>query len=83
MIIDPLSLKFFVAIVEEGAIAAVAEREHIAPLAMSKRIKELEERFIRRSPSAPAEGLFPPMPAHPCYICRAAYSTTRTPFNCS
>ncbi len=45
MIIDPLSLKFFVAIVEEGAIAAAAEREHIAPSAMSKRIKELEQRF--------------------------------------
>jgi DNA-binding transcriptional LysR family regulator len=45
MIIDPLSLKLFVAIVEEGAIAAAAEREHIAASAVSKRIKELEERF--------------------------------------
>jgi len=45
MIIDPLSLKLFVAIVEEGAIAAAADREHIAASAVSKRIKELEERF--------------------------------------
>ncbi|NVN89381.1 MAG: LysR family transcriptional regulator [Desulfuromonadales bacterium] len=45
MIIDPLSLKLFVAIVEEGAIAAASEREHIAASAVSKRIKELEERF--------------------------------------
>lgn len=45
MIIDPLSLKLFVAIVEEGAIAMAAEREHIAASAVSKRIKELEERF--------------------------------------
>lgn len=45
MTIDPLSLALFVAIVEEGAIAAAAEREHIAPSAVSKRIKELEQRF--------------------------------------
>jgi len=45
MIIDPLSLKLFVAIVEEGTIAAAAEREHIAPSAMSKRISILEEHF--------------------------------------
>ena len=45
MPIDPLSLKFFVAIAEEGSIAAAAEREHIAPSAISKRIKELEESF--------------------------------------
>lgn len=45
MIIAPLSLKLFVAIVEEGSIAAAAEREHIAASAVSKRIKELEEHF--------------------------------------
>lgn len=53
MIIDPLSLKLFVAIVEEGAIAAASEREHIAASAISKRVKELEELFgtalIRRT----------------------------------
>jgi len=45
MIIDPLSLKLFVTIVEEGTIAAAAEREHLAASAVSKRISELEELF--------------------------------------
>jgi DNA-binding transcriptional LysR family regulator len=45
MIIDPLSLKLFVTIVEEGTIACAAEREHIAASAVSKRISELEDRF--------------------------------------
>ena len=45
MIIDPLSLKLFVTIVEEGTIAGAAEREHIAASAVSKRISELEETF--------------------------------------
>ena len=45
MMIDPLSLKLFVTIVEEGTIAAAAEREHIAASAVSKRISELEDAF--------------------------------------
>ena len=45
MIIDPVSLKLFVPIVEEGTIAGAAEREHIAASAVSKRISELEEDF--------------------------------------
>lgn len=45
MHIDPLSLKLFVTIVEEGTIAAAAEREHIAASAVSKRISELEAFF--------------------------------------
>ncbi|GCF83556.1 LysR family transcriptional regulator [Geobacter sp. SVR] len=45
MIIDPLSLKLFVTIVEEGTIAGAAEREHIAASAVSKRISELEDSF--------------------------------------
>lgn len=45
MIIDPLSLKLFVSIVEEGTIARAAEREHIAASAVSKRISELEDFF--------------------------------------
>lgn len=36
------SLQLFVAVVEEGTIAAAAEREHIASSALSKRISELE-----------------------------------------
>ena len=42
MRIDPVSLKLFVSVVEEGTIAAAAEREHIAAPAVSKRISELE-----------------------------------------
>jgi len=45
VILDPLSLKLFVSIVEEGSIAAGAEREHIAASAVSKRISELEDVF--------------------------------------
>ena len=45
MILDPLSLKLFIAIIEEGSIAAAAGREHIAASAVSKRIKELENNF--------------------------------------
>ena len=45
MNIDPLSLKLFVSIVEEGTIASAAEREHIAASAVSKRISEMEEIF--------------------------------------
>lgn len=43
MILDPVSLKLFVATVEEGTIAAAAEREHIAASAVSKRIGDLED----------------------------------------
>lgn len=42
MFIDPVTLKLFVTIVEEGTIAAAASREHIAASAVSKRISELE-----------------------------------------
>ncbi|WP_132258149.1 LysR family transcriptional regulator [Paucimonas lemoignei] len=40
--LDPTSLQLFIAVVEEGTIAAAAEREHIAAAAVSKRISELE-----------------------------------------
>ena len=43
MKIDPVSLNLFIAVVEEGSIAAAAEREHIAAPAVSKRISALEE----------------------------------------
>lgn len=42
MQLDPLSLRLFVSVVEEGTIAAAATREHIAAAAVSKRISELE-----------------------------------------
>jgi DNA-binding transcriptional LysR family regulator len=43
--LDPVSLKLFVRVVEEGTIAAAAELEHIAAPAVSKRLRELEELF--------------------------------------
>lgn len=42
MKLDPLSLRLFVSVVEEGTIAAAASRHHIAAAAVSKRISELE-----------------------------------------
>jgi len=43
--LDPVSLKLFVRVVDEGTIAAAAELEHIAAPAVSKRLRELEELF--------------------------------------
>ena len=40
--LDPTSLKLFVRVVEEGTIAAAADREHIAAAAVSKRLSEIE-----------------------------------------
>lgn len=62
MKLDPVSLRLFVAVMEEGTIAAAAHREHIAPAAASKRISELEgvldtmlfERSNRGARSTPA-----------------------------
>jgi DNA-binding transcriptional LysR family regulator len=42
MKLDPVSLRLFVAIMEEGTIAGAALREHLAPAAVSRRISELE-----------------------------------------
>jgi DNA-binding transcriptional LysR family regulator len=42
MRLDPLSLKLFVAVMEEGTIADAAARAHIAASAASRRIRELE-----------------------------------------
>jgi DNA-binding transcriptional LysR family regulator len=41
--IDLLTLKLFVAVVEEQGVAKAAEREHIAASAVSKRIADLEK----------------------------------------
>ncbi len=59
MIIDPLSLKLFVSIVEEGTIAAASEREHIAASAVSKRISELEDAFQTRLLRRTNKGVVP------------------------
>ncbi|QHI98859.1 LysR family transcriptional regulator [Xylophilus rhododendri] len=42
MRIDPVSLRLFVAVMEEGTIAAAATREHLAQAAVSRRLSELE-----------------------------------------
>lgn len=51
--IDPVSLRLFVAVMDTGTIAAAAEREHIAPSAVSKRLSDLEysvkTRLLERS----------------------------------
>ena len=41
--LDPVTLRLFVAVLENGTIAAAAEREFIAPSAVSKRLSDLEE----------------------------------------
>ncbi|TBW00003.1 LysR substrate binding domain-containing protein [Azotobacter chroococcum] len=43
--VDPVSLRLFVAVCEEGAIARASEREFIAPSALSKRIADIEATF--------------------------------------
>lgn len=43
--LDPVSLRLFVAACEEGSIAGAAEREFIAPSAVSKRISDIESAF--------------------------------------
>lgn len=40
--IDPVSLRLFIAVCEEGAISKAGEREFIAPSAVSKRIADIE-----------------------------------------
>jgi DNA-binding transcriptional LysR family regulator len=42
MRLDPVSLKLFVTVLEEGTIAAAAERENLVPAAVSKRLSEIE-----------------------------------------
>jgi DNA-binding transcriptional LysR family regulator len=43
--IDPVSLRLFVAVVDTGTIAAAAEREYIAPSAVSRRLSDLEDQL--------------------------------------
>ncbi|MHC1696908.1 MAG: LysR family transcriptional regulator [Geobacteraceae bacterium] len=61
MLIDPLSLKLFVTIVEEGTIAAAAEREHIAASAVSKRIGDLEDTLHTQLLRRTNKGVVPTM----------------------
>lgn len=41
--LDPISLRYFVAICEEGSMAAAAHREAVVPSAISKRLAALED----------------------------------------
>jgi DNA-binding transcriptional LysR family regulator len=61
MIVDPVSLKLFVAIVEEGTIASAAEREHIAAAAVSKRISNLEKTLDTQLLRRTNKGIVPTM----------------------
>ena len=45
MRLDPISLRLFVAAMEEGAIARAAEREHLAASAASRRLADLERQL--------------------------------------
>ena len=45
MKLDPITLRLFVAVLEENAIARAAAREHIAPSAASRRLAELEDQL--------------------------------------
>lgn len=45
MKLDPVTLRLFVAVMEESAIARAAAREHIAPSAASRRLADLEEQL--------------------------------------
>lgn len=59
MRLDPLSLRLFVAVVEEGKIALAAEREHLAPAAVSKRLSELESQLDTRLLIRSNKGIVP------------------------
>ena len=55
MRIDPYSLELFISVVHEGSIARAADRNHIAPSALSRRLADLEAAIglplLIRSPS--------------------------------
>jgi DNA-binding transcriptional LysR family regulator len=48
MHMNPLSLKLFISVLEQGTIARAADRQHIAAAAVSKRISELEAQLKTR-----------------------------------
>src|SRR4051812_5570948 len=57
--VDLVTLSLFIAVVEETSLAKAAEREHLAPSAISKRLADLElnlnVRLFERKPT----GMFP------------------------
>jgi DNA-binding transcriptional LysR family regulator len=59
MKLDPVSLRLFVSVVEEGTITAAAKREHIAAAAVSKRLSELEDLLDSRLLNRTNKGITP------------------------
>lgn len=59
MKLDPVSLRLFVSVVEEGTIAAAAKREHIAAAAVSKRLSELEDLLDSKLLDRSNKGIIP------------------------
>jgi DNA-binding transcriptional LysR family regulator len=57
--IDPASLRFFIAAIEEGTIAAAAKREHVVAAAVSKRITRLEDTLRTQLVTRTNKGLKP------------------------
>jgi len=59
MRLDLVSLRIFLAVVEEGNLTKAAEREHIAASAASKRIQDLEHEFGVRLLTRSIRGVMP------------------------
>ena len=59
MKLDPVSLRLFVSVVEEGTIAAAAKREHIAAAAVSRRLSELEDLLDSKLLDRSNKGIIP------------------------
>jgi DNA-binding transcriptional LysR family regulator len=59
MRLDPVSLKLFISVLEEGTIAGAADREHIAAAAISKRLSEIEESLGTRLLTRTNKGVEP------------------------
>ena len=57
--LDPASLKLFIAVIEEGTIAAAAAREYVVATSVSKRISKLEATLQTQLVSRTNRGLTP------------------------
>lgn len=59
MRLDPVSLRIFIAAIEEGTISGAAKREHIAQAAASKRISDLEALLSTKLIIRTSKGIHP------------------------
>lgn len=64
MNVDPVSLRLFIAVMEEGAIARAAQRLHMVPSAASRRLSELERQLKVQLFSRSNRGLIATEPAY-------------------